>query len=92
MIGGGTGGTDEACGADASAKLAPENPAAGLAPAEGGSSLTLVDLSAQICPEERCSPILGDTYVHMDDNHLTRVFVEEVLAPSMTRELATATG
>ncbi|MFI8778046.1 acyltransferase family protein [Brachybacterium paraconglomeratum] len=84
---------DAACGADVSEKLAPENPAAPLATLTGpGSSVTVLDLTPEVCPEGRCSPILGDTYVHMDDNHLTRVFVEEVLAPSMTRELAAATG
>ena len=84
---------DEACGADASAKLAPENPAAPLKTLTGpGSSVRVLDLTEEICPGGRCSPILGDTYVYMDDDHLTRVFVEEVLAPTVTRELTTATG
>ena len=84
---------DEACGADASAKLAPENPAAPLKTLTGpGSSVRVLDLTEEICPGGRCSPILGDTYVYMDDDHLTRVFVEEVLAPAVTRELAAAAG
>ncbi|MCW1805085.1 acyltransferase family protein [Brachybacterium squillarum] len=78
---------DAACGADASAKLAPENPAAGLTPAEGGGSLTFLDLSAQICPEGRCSPVLGDTYVYMDDDHLTKRFTQLTLAPAATAVL-----
>ncbi|NMA76226.1 MAG: acyltransferase, partial [Actinomycetales bacterium] len=78
---------DEACGADVSEKLAPQNPAADLAPAEGGGSLTLVDLTEQICPEGRCAPILGDTYVYLDDDHLTERFVEQALAPSVTEIL-----
>ena len=82
-----------ACGADVSEKLAPENPAAPLKTLTGpGSSVRVLDLTEEICPGGRCSPILGDTYVYMDDDHLTRVFVEEVLAPTVTRELAAATG
>jgi hypothetical protein len=55
---------DEACGADASEKYAPEDPAADLVAAEGGGSLTSLDFSEQICPEGRCAPVLGDTYVY----------------------------
>ena len=79
---------DLACGADVAEKLAPENPAEVLEPVEGGGSLTLVDLTAQICPDERCSPILGDTYVYLDDDHLTQRFVEQALEPSMTEILS----
>ena len=55
---------------------------------KSGGSLTLVDLTAQICPDERCSPILGDTYVYLDDDHLTQRFVEQALEPSMTEILS----
>ncbi|HEX7349456.1 acyltransferase family protein [Brachybacterium sp.] len=83
---------DAACGADASEKLAPESPAAGLTPVEGGGSLTLVDLSDRICPGGRCSPVLGDTYVYLDDDHLTRRFVEQALVDPMTEILEGPTG
>jgi peptidoglycan/LPS O-acetylase OafA/YrhL len=78
---------DEACGADASAKYAPEDPAAGLVAAEGGGSLTSLDFSPLICPDERCSPVLGDTYVYMDDDHLSKRFVQQVITPAMTEAL-----
>ncbi|GAA1491126.1 acyltransferase family protein [Brachybacterium sacelli] len=79
---------DAACGADAEKKLAPENPAAGLAELPGAEdALALIDLSGTICPHGRCSPILGETSVYMDDNHLTRTFVETVLVGPMTEEL-----
>ncbi|GAA4522111.1 acyltransferase family protein [Brachybacterium paraconglomeratum] len=82
---------DDACGADVEDKLAPENPAAPLAALEGpDAAVTLLDLTPQICPDGRCAPVLGDTYVYMDDNHLTRLFVEESLAPVVTRELESA--
>jgi peptidoglycan/LPS O-acetylase OafA/YrhL len=86
---------DAACGADLSEKLAPTNPAAPLAALTGtgageGAGVTVLDLTEEICPDGRCAPVLGDTIVYMDDNHLTRVFTEEVLAPAMTRELRAA--
>jgi peptidoglycan/LPS O-acetylase OafA/YrhL len=84
---------DAACGADVEEKLAPENPAAPLAALDApGASLTLLDLTPWICPDGRCAPVLGDTYVYMDDNHLTRLFVEETLAPAMTDALEPATA
>ncbi|WP_114853507.1 acyltransferase family protein [Brachybacterium sp. YJGR34] len=81
---------DAACGAERAQKLAAENPAAELAALEGegaGAETVLLDLSDSICPAGRCSPILGETYVYMDDDHLSRTFVEVVLAPEMTRLL-----
>lgn len=51
------------------------------------AELVLVDVTAEICPEGRCSPILGDSYVFMDDNHLTRVFVEGTLVAPISRAL-----
>lgn len=84
---------DAACGADAADKLAPENPAAPLAELDGAdAAVTLLDLTPQICPDGRCSPVLGDVYVYMDDNHLTRLFVEETLAVAVTDELQTTAG
>ena len=80
---------DAACGADVEDKLAPENPAAPLAALDGpDATVTLLDLTPQVCPDGRCAPVLGDIYVYMDDNHLTRLFVEEILAPVVTEELA----
>ena len=81
---------DEVCGADVDDKLAEENPAAPLeelTAADESAEVTVVDLTTQICPDGRCSPVLGDTYVYMDDNHLTRLFVEQTLTAPMTREL-----
>ena len=84
---------DDACGADAEDKLAPENPAAPLAELEGpGAAVTLLDLTPQICPDGRCSPVLGDVFVYMDDNHLTRLFVEERLAGPVTNALERRTA
>ncbi|WP_245822938.1 acyltransferase family protein [Brachybacterium avium] len=84
---------DDACGADVEDKLAPANPAAPLAALDGpDAAVTLLDLTPQICPAERCSPVLGEVYVYMDDNHMTRLFVEETLAAAVTEELEPAAG
>lgn len=80
---------DEACGADASAVYAPTSPAADLADlATDEAQVELLDLTSSICPDGRCAPILGDTYVYLDEDHLTRLFVERTLAPAASRELA----
>src|SRR5690625_5099126 len=86
---------DAACRAAPAAKHAAQPPAAplaDLAPSDGrgDAQVTVVDLSAQICPDDRCPPVLGDTYVYMDDNHMTRLFVEQTLTAPMTRELEAA--
>lgn len=78
---------DEACGADVSEKLAPENPAGELVAADGGGSLTVLDFSDLICPDGRCAPVLGDTYVYLDEDHLTKRFVQQTIAPAMTEAL-----
>lgn len=88
---------DLACGAEVEQKLAATDPAAPLAgltgqgpsdaPAADAAQVILVDLTEQVCPDGRCSPVLGDTYVYLDDNHLTRLFVESVLEPALREEL-----
>ena len=83
---------DADCGADASEKYAPENPAAELVAADGGGSLTVLDFSPLICPGGRCSPVLGDSYVYLDDDHLTMRFVQQVITPAMTEALEGSGG
>ena len=82
---------DDACGADIEQVYAPSNPAAALAELSGpGSSVTLLDPSTAICPSGRCSPVLGDVYVYLDDNHLTELFVQRTLAPVFSDRLGGA--
>ena len=33
-----------------------------------------VDLSSQICPNDACSPLVGNLYVYMDHDHLTKYY------------------
>ena len=36
--------------------------------------------------------MLGDTYVYLDDDHLTKRFVQQVITPVMTEALEGADG
>ncbi|MCS6712098.1 acyltransferase [Brachybacterium sp. EF45031] len=80
---------DAACGAPAAEKLAPADPLAPLATLTGaeGARVTTLDLSDTICPDGRCSPVLGTIQVYLDDDHLTRTFTEEALEPVVTERL-----
>lgn len=38
------------------------------------SGFYFVDLSKQICPNDMCSPLVGNIYVYMDHDHLTKYY------------------
>lgn len=63
-------GTDAAeCSFPVSDKLAATAP---VPPAqETGGALRFMDLTDVICPEGTCTPVVGNVYVYLDDNHLT---------------------
>jgi peptidoglycan/LPS O-acetylase OafA/YrhL len=46
----------------------------------------LVDLTEAICPGGRCMPEIGNVYVYLDDNHLTKTYAVS-LAPVLERQL-----
>jgi hypothetical protein len=71
---------DRACTRPVSEKLAVTNPAHVLASTTG---FTPVDLTDLICPGGSCVPSVGNVWVYLDDNHLTR---------SYASTLATALG
>lgn len=45
-----------------------------------------VDLSAQICPEDLCSPVVGGVLLYRDSHHLTATYAR-TLAPELERAL-----
>lgn len=45
-----------------------------------------IDLTDLLCNEKTCDPIIGNTLVYRDDNHLTATF-SALLAPALGREL-----
>jgi hypothetical protein len=62
---------DQACTSPAALKLAATNPADALTGIRGFTSLDLTDL---ICPDGQCLPAIGNVWVYVDDNHLTRSY------------------
>ena len=44
----------------------------------------LVRVNTHICPQHRCSPVLGDVVVWRDDSHFTKSYAQ-LLAPAFTR-------
>lgn len=86
--GGDPGAADASCGGAVTQKLAAENPAASLSTltSDTGANVTMIDLTDQICPDGRCAPIIGNTYVYMDDNHLSRAFTS-ALAKEVTARI-----
>ncbi|WP_345890614.1 acyltransferase family protein [Arthrobacter sp. 147(2020)] len=47
--------------------------------AETGGALRLMDLTDLICPEGVCTPVVGNVYVYLDDNHLTITYTGTTL-------------
>ena len=81
-------GDEAGCGAPVAAKLAPVDPAAALAGVRG---LTIVDLTDHICPDEQCPPSVGNVWVYLDDNHLTKTYAA-TLAPVLAARLRAGGG
>ncbi|WP_245921144.1 acyltransferase family protein [Brachybacterium timonense] len=99
LDGGGTpADADAQCGAPRAQKVADVDPATDLlartgAPRTDGTPARIlgVDLSDRVCPDGRCAPIVGTTYVYLDDNHLTRQFVEQTLTDPLSVTVREAT-
>jgi hypothetical protein len=62
---------DRACTRPVGEKLAARNPADTLRGVAGFSSVDLTDL---VCPDGACVPSVGNVWVYLDDNHLTRSY------------------
>ena len=77
---------DRACTKPVADKLAAANPADAL---EGLAGFTSVDLTDLICPHGSCVPSVGNVWVYLDDNHLTRSYAA-TLAPALGERLRVA--
>ena len=77
---------DRACSRPVTEKLAATNPADALDGIHGFTSLDLTDL---ICPDGVCVPSVGNVWVYLDDNHLTRSYAA-TLAPALGERLRAA--
>ncbi len=54
-------------------------------------NLSLLDLTDLICPELYCPPVIGNTFVYLDDNHLTKTYVQS-MAGMLDERWFAATG
>lgn len=71
-----------ACFVPQAASLAATDPSRALA----GADVTLVDLTAFICPDEVCGPVIGNVAVYMDAHHLTHAYAR-TLAPAVAAQV-----
>lgn len=67
----------EECSSPLSEKLAATAPVPAIEDTDG--ALRIMDLTDLICPQGICSPIVGNVYVYLDDNHLTTTYTRTTL-------------
>ncbi len=72
------------CRRDVSTVSAERNPADDLALADGS---VVVDLLDVVCPDGVCSPVVGNVFVYLDDNHLTWDYTRS-LTPFLEERIA----
>jgi hypothetical protein len=80
-------GSDRACIVSRSDAYAVTNPAAAVA----SDTTAIIDLSDYFCPGSQCPAVIGNTYVYIDDNHLSLVYAS-TLAPVIEERIVTALG
>lgn len=78
-----------ACAAPLEEKLNPVSPAAELNAKAPG--MGFIDMTDMICPDGTCSPVIGNVYVYMDTNHLSRTYTKST-APVFDERFLAATG
>lgn len=62
----------EECGAPVSEKMAKTDPAASVI--NKNPRVYGLDLTDVYCPDGYCAPIIGNIYVYMDDNHISKTY------------------
>jgi peptidoglycan/LPS O-acetylase OafA/YrhL len=67
------GATDPRCLRPVQEKLAEVSPQLAL---ESDPNMRTMDLTEYICPGQFCPGVIGNVYVYMDDNHLSRTYVQ----------------
>ena len=78
-------GSDRSCTIPRSEAYLPTNPADALA----SDTTAMVDLSDLYCPGDECPAVIGNTFVYIDDNHLSLVYAL-TLAPMLEAYLSAA--
>lgn len=77
------------CSYPLDAKLNPVSPAHQLT--AGAPNLAFVDMTDMICPEGTCNPVIGNVYVYMDTNHLSKSYTKTT-APVFEERFIEAAG
>ncbi|MFC4003723.1 acyltransferase family protein [Prauserella oleivorans] len=54
-------------------------------------NVSFLDFSEYFCPGELCPPVIGNVLVYMDDNHVSKAYME-TLAPIASEELVRTLG
>ncbi|WDF32399.1 acyltransferase family protein [Arthrobacter agilis] len=67
----------DSCGVPLEQKLAATAPPLSSEPSDAAPRF--MDLTDLICPEGMCSPVVGNVYVYLDDNHLTTTYTASTL-------------
>lgn len=75
------------CGAPLDDKLAQANPAQKII--DNHKRVYGLDLTDEYCPDGYCSPIIGNVYVYMDDNHISKTYGSTTSAEAL-RQLTDA--
>lgn len=52
----------------------------------GRPAVSFLDLADAYCTREVCPPVIGNVFVHLDDNHITASY-SRTLGPTVTREM-----
>ncbi|MGJ9402113.1 acyltransferase family protein [Arthrobacter sp. KK5.5] len=58
---------------------------------QASNGISVIDVTKAICPEARCSPVIGGVLVYRDTDHLTATY-SETLAPALREALAKVDG
>jgi peptidoglycan/LPS O-acetylase OafA/YrhL len=78
------------CSPSLSDVLAPQDPLSAFA-AEHPDHFTALDLTDLLCPDGVCSGVIGNTYVYLDDNHVTKTYAAS-MSPMLGDRLLAGTG
>lgn len=79
----------EECSTPRAELLASPPPYAELPDVPG--NVRFVDLSDYLCDPQRCSPVIGNVLVYVDDNHVSATYMR-TMAPIIEQEVDTALG
>lgn len=79
----------DACTTKVNEKLNPKSPQAILA--AQAPDMGFIDMTDMLCPDGSCSPVIGNVYVYMDTNHLSKSYTKST-APVFEERFLTAAG